>query len=322
MNFSDLPDGTKFACLSLKEGSLADGLSEPLDLLRDRSLWALFAPPFEIPQYWQNWLGSLQTRRFSGSNLFLFATLPSGASVRERREKVDSLFYAILMHGVPDYQAGLLLIGEKRSGTADVQSVRADNQYYRPAKFGPAEIDGDTLKSAAAAAGGLQTIYREQQNYRRLKQGFEAWVKGVSEEVGIYRLHQFVRAVEAVVKPSTDQVREQFIKRCNLFAVRSAQVLEELYDLRTCVEHMNDWRDVLTQYSSESEQDTIGWKRAYQAELLAGHVYLRILKESKLLENFIDDERIDQFWEEPSWGEPVDLEIEASRRFVGSDSEL
>jgi hypothetical protein len=191
--------------------------------------------------------------------------------------------------------------------------------YYRPAKFKRAEIGEDTLRSAAEAAAGLQTIYENKQDYRRLKRGFEAWIKGVREEVGIYRLHQFVRAVEAVVKPSTDQAREQFIERCKLFAVGSAQVLAELYDLRTCVEHMNDWRAVLKLDSSQSDQDTVGWKRAYQAELLAGHVYLRILKEDNLRSNFINDDSIDQFWAEPGWRETINLETETRKRFLDSD---
>jgi hypothetical protein len=315
-----IPVGSKFACMALEGVSLAGSLSKPLEL--GDGLQARFEPPFEIPQHWQEWLGSIQTRHFSKSNLFLLATHPSdqiGASARELEQKVWSLFYATLMHGIPHYEAGLLLSGENGPDSVNVRSVTTLYPYYRPAKFKRAEIGEDTLRSAADAAAGLQTIYENKQDYRRLKRGFEAWIKGVREEVGIYRLHQFVRAVEAVVKPSTDQAREQFIERCKLFAVGSAQVLAELYDLRTCVEHMNDWRAVLKLDSSQSDQDTVGWKRAYQAELLAGHVYLRILKEDNLRSNFINDDSIDQFWAEPGWRETINLETETRKRFLDSD---
>lgn len=319
-----MAEGTKFACMALKEVvSLADGLSKPLDL--GDGLWALFAPPFEIPKHWRDWLGSIQAQHFSNSNLLLLATSPSGQeseSDRELAQKVWSLFYAILMHGIPQYEAGLLFTGEKRPGAVDVQSVTTLFPYYRPAKVRPARIDEETLKSAADAAAGLRTVYANQQNhrrnYRRLGRGFEAWVKGVREEVGIYRLHQFVRAVEATVKPSPEQARQQFIDRCQLFvgcADQARTLLGELYDLRRCVEHMNDWREVLDQRLSASDQDTIGAKLTYQAELLASYVYRHILKEDNLLDNFIDDTRIDQFWARPSWRATIDLEAEAGERF-------
>lgn len=320
-----MAEGTKFACMALKEVvSLADGLSKPLDL--GDGLWALFAPPFEIPKHWRDWLGSIQAQHFSNSNLLLLATSPSGQeseSDRELAQKVWSLFYAILMHGIPQYEAGLLFTGEKRPGAVDVQSVTTLFPYYRPAKVRPARIDEETLKSAADAAAGLRTVYANQQNhrrnYRRLGRGFEAWVKGVREEVGIYRLHQFVRAVEAIVKPSPDQARDQFINRCQLFAVRSDRVLKTLYDLRTCVEHMNDWREVLKRDPSQSDQDRVGWKRAYQAELLASHVYLRILKKDDLRKIFISDKSIDEFWAKSTserrrcWGETINLEEKAKK---------
>ncbi|HXF05942.1 MAG TPA: hypothetical protein VNM72_11080 [Blastocatellia bacterium] len=322
-----IPKGTRFACLALEGASLANGLPEQLDL-KD-GLWALLRPPFEMAEHWQEWLGSIQARHFSNSNFLLFGTHPvdqMGVSDRELRDKVMSLFYAILMHGVPHYDAALLLTGENWSGTINVQSVTTPYRYYRAAKVLPARIDENTLMSAAIAAAGLRTIYASKQDYRRLKKGFEAWTRGMREGVGIYRLHQFVRAIEAVVKPSTRQTRRRFVQRCQLFAGRSDQIrnlLGELYDLRSYAEHMNDYQAVLGRYGPKWE--TIGSKRAYQAELLASHVYLRILKEDGLRSIFISDESIDQFWRKHDdervrvWGEAIDLETEVRARFLDFD---
>jgi hypothetical protein len=77
---------------------------------------------------------------------------------------------------------------------------------------------------------------------------------------------------------------------------------------------------VLGRYGSKGE--TIAWKWAYQAELLAGHLYLRILKEENWRSFFISDDSIDQFWAKPNQerihylGETIDLEAEARKRFL------
>ncbi|RMG51404.1 MAG: hypothetical protein D6723_10720 [Acidobacteria bacterium] len=317
--------GYRFACMALKATFVASGLPEVLDL--GDGLWGLSSPPFEMAEHWQKWLGSIQTEHFSRSNLLLFATHPSdqiGASDDGLRKRAMGLFYAILMHGVPHYDGALLLTGENQSGTIEVKSVVTPYPYRRLDKVLPARVDTNILKSAAQAAAGLRLISSDKGSYRRLKRGVEAWIRGMREDQGDNRLHEFVRALEALIKPETGRTRNQFVHRCQVFAGRSDQVralLGELYDLRSYTEHMNDWQGVIKKVSPLSPEET-GLLRAFQAELLASYVYRRILKEDNLRSIFINDDRIEQFWKKPDheqtkcWGRTVDLEAEVKKRFI------
>lgn len=85
------------------------------------------------------------------------------------------------------------------------------------------------------------------------------------------RLHQFVRAIEAVIRPRQGDGTRNFKFRCQFFAGRKpkdAELLEEIYKLRCAVEHLNPMSDKLSAYPL-GEHDDLKRIRAYQAELLA-----------------------------------------------------
>ncbi len=66
-------------------------------------------------------------------------------------------------------------------------------------------------------------------------------------------------------------------------------LLEEIYELRCAVEHLNPMSDKLSAYPSGAH-DNLKRVRAYQAELLASFVYRKILANPDILPTFRDEQ--------------------------------
>lgn len=174
-------------------------------------------------------------------------------------------------------------------------------------------------------AQGLACIYakEQQEDYLRLRKGFDALLRGTTEGRADIKVHQFVRAVEAVIKPERGRTERQFIHRGQVFAGRSEDarnILTEIYKLRSAAEHMNPLKDQLGAYPSEDHRKIIAL-RTFQAELLAGHVYQRILSEDHLRQLFVSEDSTTDFWGKPDqerislWGDTIDLVKTAAERF-------
>jgi hypothetical protein len=149
------------------------------------------------------------------------------------------------------------------------------------------------------------------------------------ERNGEERVHQFVRAVGAIIKPEVGRSRALFVHRGQVFAGNSdtAKVrLGELYDLRGASEHMNPFETILADYP-EAQREMIALRRSFQAQVLASQVYKRIFADANLQNAFSSDALLQQFWTEPwavqagAWGAPVDLDAVAEQRFRNNVAE-
>jgi hypothetical protein len=74
--------------------------------------------------------------------------------------------------------------------------------------------------------------------------------------------------------------------------------LKQLYDLRSCIEHVKLWRHELSGPRGFSVDDAFLF-RTLQAEILASHIYLRTLENPRLLSRMGTYQTIDRFWETP-----------------------
>jgi hypothetical protein len=221
------------------------------------------------------------------------------------------------------YEAGLLITGANVDGEVAIRQVSTLEPFYRPPGVMPERIDAGWLQSAFAIAEGMQAVHAMPGTHQRLRRGFHAWIRAMQESNGEDRLHQFVRAVEAVIKPEVGRSKNQFMHRGQVFvgnAQHARERLGELYDLRGAAEHMNPLSLVLAGYP-EAEWETIGIKRSYQSQVLASHVYERIFTDADSQITFSSDERIDEFWAKAwdvqiaAWGVPIDLDAVAGGRF-------
>ncbi len=129
------------------------------------------------------------------------------------------------------------------------------------------------------------------------------------------RLHQFVRALEAVITPRIGESKSDFAHRGQTLAVANAQtreVLIELYDLRSAVEHLNVPQNAL-QADTEAERLAVVNRRTRQADTLARASLLRVLESSVMFNIFRRDDEIEDFWRLREharsllWGERLDI---------------
>jgi hypothetical protein len=205
----------------------------------------------------------------------------------------------MLLHGVPDYAGLMSFRGANVDGNVQVRSRFTLPPYYKPRHAEAALLTPEALQSIDAVAVGMRRLYATPRDYARLKRGFMgAWLSGMQERYGDARLHQFVRATEAVIKPRIGQTKRQFVHRSTLFigaTEDSRTLLGHLFDLRSAAEHLNEFEDLLQDVPAP-ERQRVGWLRSYQAELLAGKIYRRILADHAALAQFRTDEAIDTFW--------------------------
>ena len=122
------------------------------------------------------------------------------------------------------------------------------------------------------------TVIEVDSRYARVKRGMSAVVRGISEGNMEERIHEYVRALEAVVKPEIAKSTGQFTHRCQTFALPSEAAkatLEECYKIRSAVEHMNLVDDVFSG-CSPAEIALRAGQRLRQIETLAFSVYLKL----------------------------------------------
>ena len=323
----NLPIGHKYSFIALVNAGVAKELRDPIDL--GDGLWALFEAPFELDEAWSKWLGSIQSDQLRGCTLVLLAHQTTGTPAILDKENEDltqrvlSLFYALFLIEVFHQEGGLILTGANQDGNINVRQATPLADHYRPARVKTARLDRVHLLRSASLASGMRAVHTSGGQHGRLRRGFDAFARGIQEYYGAERLHQFVRAVEAVILPATGRSRRQFVDRCQLFAGTSQNgvaLLGELYDLRSQAEHLNPLDQALGAYPL-NEHERIALLRAYQAQLLASHVYQRVYSDQGLQRLLATDNDIAAFWatrraqQVQAWSAPVDLDALAATRF-------
>ena len=200
------------------------------------------------------------------------------------------------------------------------------------------------LQRTKAILTSLEHIYgyAGQPLYKRLRKGFNVWVRGAEEtQEWSERLHSFIRASEAIIKP-TIIVRKRrvlrkntlkrafrpitatFLSRGQTFIGHSKaneRLLNQLYDIRSSVEHIKDIMPAVRKARGISGKEAFEF-RALQCEILASAIYSRILCNTGLRESFSTERKVEGFWNRAEgkrqalWGDPVDLEIETRGQFL------
>jgi hypothetical protein len=322
-----IKENHKFGCLSINT-RVSNDLTEPLQT--DESTWFLFKPPFPMSDTWTKWLGTIQAEKFLKNDFFIFATQPSASiSMLDHENKaletrVTQIFYSLLLHGVARCnEGGFLFSGANNGKEISIRTNSSLIAHQRIIHARPKPIDKNIITKALRISRVLGGLCNIPDSYLRFKRGFDKYLRGLREPFASDRLHQFVRAIEAIIKPEIGRTKKQFIHRCQTFICRSqtlSNLLGEIFDLRSNVEHLNDIYEILGTYA-EKERDRIAFLRAFQVELIAEYIYLKIFESQTLLDFFKDEDTIESFWQKPDherfnlWGEPLDIEVTANSRF-------
>jgi len=346
-----IPEGSHFCCLALSGPHLR--VKQEYGVLPGLTV-SHVQDAFELEPHWVEWLGTIQADSFRESSLFITAVV-DGLHIRTQGlplhqfldNRVRLFHYALVLLGCGYNQAVLMVGGEKyHGGSLHIGPVRSGltpcfRPYYRKSK----KIEPSDLERAAVILHNLELIYRHVPGrlYRRLRKGFNVWTRGTQEgEEWIERLHSFVRATEAILKPTiarkrSARARKQsktakkqwrdvtptFIKRGQTiigYSKKSDKLLRQLYDIRSSVEHIKDIMPSVMKERGIDSDETFGF-RALQAEILANTIYSRILSDEELLNAFSTEAKVEGFWNrvghqrQSLWGDVIDLDAEARQSF-------
>lgn len=323
-----VPSGHKFACLSLKN-VFCKYNGNPIQLQNGLSVHV--RPKAAIGTSWQgmlntierNVLGSFNHDKLANSNFLIVAIAPSANPDQFSKEnegliwRTIQLFHAILMHKIPFHEDGMVISGTNSSGKLDPESLQRLPTYcWFEENFSvdePDDIDEELIRRAGVVADGIYFVDSQDGSFERVKRGIAAWVRGVKEQKYYDRLHEFVRAIEALIRPAKGKTEREFVERCKTFSDNpTGTIARELFVLRSAVEHLNEAECELANVSPEKRRSHVRL-RARQAEFLAGQSYIRLLSNRQLLEKFCSDEGIDDFWKlrdserQGLWGSPINI---------------
>jgi hypothetical protein len=317
MTFS-LNEGEKFACIAFAHVGLEPELIEqvPLDLGDD--VWVLDRPHFDFPAYWRGWIGSIKADRVSDSNLFLLKKKESKTPEvldhenQELIKEVERIFYGIVIQGMPQYEAAYRLTGsfsKDKAGLRQFTEVYDHHAYARKTPVSPR-----TCRIAKAVASGIREML-SLTAFLRLQRGFKALIDATRVRYLEDAVHQFVRAMDALIIPRVGSSKRDFAHRCQIFSIANEanrKVLEEIYDIRSNVEHMHEWNGVATTEEAMRDEPILK-QRLYQIESLALAVYLKIMTSSTHRNIFHSNSTIHEFWALPDdeklrvWADSIDL---------------
>jgi hypothetical protein len=205
-----VPPNHKFACLALSRANIDRDLTEPMDL--EGGSWAVFGAPLELDPAWREWLGSVRAEYVSTCTLSFCALTSSKApgilddENQNLIQIVSSFFYALLMTKISHYEGALVMSGAHVDGRLSIRSVSNIDSHYLPPGALLESVSRQDLLDAGRTADGIRAIHVRRTEPSRLARGLHAWVAGLKELYGANRLHQFVRAIEAIVKPQIGKV--------------------------------------------------------------------------------------------------------------------
>ena len=169
-------------------------------------------------------------------------------------------------------------------------------------------------------------MYGYPHRYMRLRRGLVAWVQGIQALNADDRLHNFIRAIEAITKPGRRGMTRAFVDRAQLFigsSTRKKSLLCQLYNLRSCIEHVKTWRKEL-RVPRGFHRNQVFALRAFQAEAIASYIYLRIFESPRLMRSLSTEAQFNHFWNmqapdrEHLWGLPLNLRQEQEQWFINT----
>lgn len=324
-----LEDNSVFCCLALHDGPrLTEDCVDGGNGVSVRN-----SPPVQLDNAWTEWLGSIQARQFHESKFIIVAhekleqyAGDEYAAMTAVEQRALLAHYCLLLSGIGYTGEMLKVCGNTRINHLHVGPIGNLPSHPRPGYRRVPKPDEQHIKDGFLLAANASAVYPK--SYAdRVRRGFRAVILGWQSDLVDERLHSFIRAIEAVTKPGRKGITRIFCERAQLFTGRSpanAQLLEELYNIRSCYEHTNDVLIATTKAKGIRQNHAVAF-RSLQAELLASAVYRRIFENPGLIAQFSTLNGFDEFWAEPEdkrqakWGLPIDLDRETRKVFFGTE---
>jgi hypothetical protein len=308
----------KFSAYCFVNFSVSPQVPDSLQL--GNGLWMLSRLPIEISDHWRDGLGSWKLEDIERCNFVLVTTVPSQTPQNFDQENQDLtrrlkyLLYGLMLQRVPYYETGFSLSGANVDGDIQIRDFGELPEYVPSYDLPCLQVGVTEVKCATCLAEQLELIDHIGEGWARLRRGLKALFRGSQETEGGDRLHQFARALEALVKPDIGNTKTQFTHRAQTFALAGLETrnnLLQIFDIRSQVEHMHSPLNALD--GTEEERIVLANRRTRQADMLARFAFSHLLESEQLLEVFRTDANIDAFWRIKDhdriliWGDRLDL---------------
>lgn len=326
-NEFEIKAGEEFACISFS-GAQFSARQLPNPFEAGPGLWASGKPPVKLDHVWREWLGKIVSERIEQfSNLVITAR---GGSTGERLQaRALHFFWGICINaGMVQFETGDVIWGNLTEAAIYQGGIRVGmglSKVYRTMGVSPPEPTVADLKQAATFVERLERVIEERDQdvatsnnpftslYLRPISAIAAFQAGAQQTEPAYRLHQFVRTVEAFM-PAAVRGANDFVK-CGSSLLkpdsRNGDVLKQMYDLRSATEHHRPFDQ--RALPAVGNPNDIAMQRTRQAETLAREVLRRFICGARDVRPHMKDESsLDNFWRNSQqisqvWGTPLDI---------------
>jgi hypothetical protein len=315
-----IPEKSKFALIAVKNAYTQLSSKGFPPQLSDGT-WVLQKIPVDIDKGWKEWIGALRYKEFKEANLVLICAQRSknpeilDAHHKKLGNKLSLFFNTMHLDGVLGYQVSNLILGSYYDNRFEIRQMSKLPMFYRTKGYRASRLTVRRLEKAVFVRKSLQEIDVVADSFTRLIRGWNVLMDGLQSNAGQERIHQFVRALEALILPDIGKTKKQFVQRCQTFTTANPNndlVLKEAFDLRSMSEHLNDWKLALALYA-ENQREDLALLRTRQMEKLACFAYSRILKNKTIRNHFSSEAAMGSFWHEQAskrmttWGNQLDL---------------
>jgi hypothetical protein len=274
---------------------------------------------FTIPDEWRKWLGTIRVEEIEACNLFVTSKLKSstpdvldGENIT-LNARVWGFYRGLLLSSTfATAEKPVILTGSMREGEIGLRQLQ-DLEVAIPNEFRPyPKVSCEHFEQAATIAKALDRLAATRQgNDRwRLNRVMHLYAESRTERDTLTRIHQYTRCIDGFTTTGPGQGRKEFKARTALFVGSGHQdVLGEIYDVRSSVEHLHEDRylDPLTR----ATQIELTKKEAI-AEHIARTTLSRIVLNEALWPHFTNKAALTAFWAKTEaerravWGDPID----------------
>lgn len=312
-----LKPGEKYGLIIFPDVSVAVDLPENSQVASD--LWVARKIPFDLPEHWKDWIGSLAVDKINNATLFLLTKKVSSypevldADNEECKERVVRLYWGLFLTGFMHcYTEPYSLTGSNLDGEIDVRQL---GRFSLPRFIDgilPENIDMVRLRNAALCANYIDSFFGEKR-FDRFGRISQAFYGGVLNHNPANSLHQFVRCVEGFIYPDQGKTRKQFSSRTELFlGTQYHDFSGIIYDIRSSIEHMHDpFRTILGSTKREKRLTLV--QKVVETEALARYCIYKLFINKNIRPYFETDENLSGFWKlnenerRKIWGDTLNL---------------
>lgn len=325
-----IPTGHKFACIVLA-GAKPINLPHPVQI--DHDILVSMEPPLRLPGHWGRWVGQAEASFLDEPHLVLVASEasdePTHIDERNRalEQKLHRFHVCLGIEAMAETTALITFGGGQAEENPVVREFGKLLPHVHLRSVAPEPIDQEVLRRASQLRAGADFIFDTPISLpasprARLHLGLHALDAGLREARLPERIHQLCRAIEATIAPRDDRIVSDFRRRGRTFA-KGADVdtaLAEIHGLHHTFEHLHQACPESFADLDDATKQRRAERRTYEAELIARHVYRRLLGDVAFIKQvFADEATLSGFWRQnarhrtKAWGKPLDLDAVMGR---------